>query len=87
MSLTVARVIASDAPPTTEIPLSMLLQGPGPGPATAKWLIRTLAPLLISTMFRNPWLSGTSTAGAEIVLAPEPVPVRVRSFAIDTCST
>ena len=61
MSLTAARVMASDAPSMTEIPLSMLLQGPGPGPATAKWLIRTLAPLLISTMFRNPWLSGTST--------------------------
>src|SRR4051794_3217197 len=38
-------------------------------------------------MFRNPWLSGTRTAGAEIVLAPEPAPVRVSFFAIDTCST
>ena len=40
----------------------------------------------LSDRYRNPAVLG-GTAGAVIVLAPEPAPVRVRSFAIDTCST
>ena len=53
-----------------------LPQGPGPGPATVKPDMVTLAPLFTSTTLFFPLASGTRTVGAWMIALPLPARVR-----------